>query len=1130
MRKRLTAVFSCLCLLFTMFPVTAFAEGENYNSIFTDGSGLCEQHLQHDESSSYVSVTDDTTCTFTSAEANEPEQLQVTTITQWSWVDTMGVLDPDGNLSLNQEITSENLTETEKLLPQFIQAGENQIAVTWEYDWENEAFLAALPEGYEIDQNAKALRIPVVLLPVTTLNGISGPGTLSVNRKDITSGGCWTTAENGEMTEYTGSGDDWNVKYDADTATLTLNNATLVTPGSVSINYNGNTMGIYGTIVAVGIPSTSLNIVLQGNNTISSTIGIHVRSLEGEAFLSISGDGSLNIDMSMDSSGIYVSGQTKVGLCINGAEVSASSNGGEPGISLAPGNNSIAAVTVNGGKLTASGGEGISYADTCAEASLTVTGNAIVDVRNGGIVYNNDAADFKVETGESTGGIVFNGTEGTVYGDVILQDDLEIKSGETLTIGQDASLTVPAGKTLINKGTLVGSITGDGMVESVPKITTTSLKSGTVGTAYSEKLEADGNNIIWSVSGNSLPDGLMLNNNGTISGTPAAAGNCTFTVKAENGAGSDSKEYTINIANDTTAPELTAGTVNRTSDTDATITFTSDEAGTCFYKVVDSGAGEPSDIIFGDGMTMASGENTITLTELSAGAKDIYIVVKDAAGNQSTTLKMEIPAYVEPVYSIVVAPATLNFGREYTGYTRPAAQTVTITNNGNQILTLNQPASTSSFEVGNLSTANLPVNGTATFTVQPKTGLSVGEYSESVEITGSNDTKASVTCKFKVSSSSVITPIPDPTPTPLPDNYPDGSVVKPDGTIETPDGIQIEPDGTIILPGEEGTVLKPSEDGRKPSIDKEGTVTDVNGTQIKTDGTIILPGEDKDHIYVTKGDAQEEPEYNPEDGTVTIRKGNKVIYPGELEFLPLEDSVISQDGVLIAPDGTRITPDGITHRTDGAEVAYDGSILKAATPGIKAVVVSGNTGSVILTEGAFGAEGYDYVISDNPDCIIDKDYLGVNKNREETESDFTYIQKGTYYAYCHAWFKDENGQKVFGGWSEGYQFEIKDTTPEAPVIQSIKKKADGSITITTVKGGPSIGYDIIFGTQVKKVNDELRPVDYGNYVKKNQRSKTLTFRHLKKGTYYIAAHAYNKDVEGQKVFSPWSNIRKLVVK
>ena len=54
-------------------------------------------------------------------------------------------------------------------------------------------------------------------------------------------------------------------------------------------------------------------------------------------------------------------------------------------------------------------------------------------------------------------GIVFNGKNGTVYGDVTLQEDLEIAEGETLTIGEDASLTVPEGTTLTNNGTLTNT-------------------------------------------------------------------------------------------------------------------------------------------------------------------------------------------------------------------------------------------------------------------------------------------------------------------------------------------------------------------------------------------------------------------------------------------------------------------------------------------------------------------------------------------------------------------------------------------------------------------------------------------------------------------------------------------------
>ena len=151
-----------------------------------------------------------------------------------------------------------------------------------------------------------------------------------------------------------------------------------------------------------------------------------------------------------------------------------------------------------------------------------------------------------------------------------------------------------------------------------PTITTESLPGGTVGEPYTETiLAATGDaSITWSVSNGSLPAGLSLSEDGKITGTPTTAGTSTFTVKAENNAGSDSEKYTINIAakSDTTPPTLTAGTVNRTSDTEATVTFTSDEAGTYFYKVVDSGAEAPTNIVSGTSTDMAIGENTINLT------------------------------------------------------------------------------------------------------------------------------------------------------------------------------------------------------------------------------------------------------------------------------------------------------------------------------------------------------------------------------------------------------------------------------------------------------------------------------------------------------------------------------------
>ena len=86
---------------------------------------------------------------------------------------------------------------------------------------------------------------------------------------------------------------------------------------------------------------------------------------------------------------------------------------------------------------------------------------------------------------------------------------------------------------------------------AAPSITTSSLPDGKVGEAYSQTLTANGTTPIkWSISG-ALPDGLTLDETtGKISGTPTAAETASFTVKAANSAGSDTKELSITITKD----------------------------------------------------------------------------------------------------------------------------------------------------------------------------------------------------------------------------------------------------------------------------------------------------------------------------------------------------------------------------------------------------------------------------------------------------------------------------------------------------------------------------------------------------------------------------------------------------
>ena len=214
---------------------------------------------------------------------------------------------------------------------------------------------------------------------------------------------------------------------------------------------------------------------------------------------------------------------------------------------------------------------------------------------------------------------------------------------------------------------------------------------------------------------------------------------------------------------DTIAPTLTADSVSRDSDTTATVKFTSSEAGTYYYAVVESGDTAPTIDTTGEGTSCISGEQTISLTSLSgAGAKDIYIVAKDAAGNVSQPLKITIPAYIAPSYGISASPAALNFGSKTVDYTEaPAAQTVTLTNTGNQNVTVDLPTSTNYIitagEGFTNDTATLASNGTAAFTVQPKTGLGAGDYSETLTISGSNGTNANVQLSFAVTETAPVT-------------------------------------------------------------------------------------------------------------------------------------------------------------------------------------------------------------------------------------------------------------------------------------------------------------------------------------------------------------------------------------
>ena len=193
---------------------------------------------------------------------------------------------------------------------------------------------------------------------------------------------------------------------------------------------------------------------------------------------------------------------------------------------------------------------------------------------------------------------------------------------------------------------------------------------------------------------------------------------------------------------------------------------------------------------------------------------------------------------------------------------------------------------------------------------------------------------------------------------------------------------------------------------------------------------------------------------------------------------------------------------------------------------ISDVKVVGNKATVILSGDADGASGYDYVISTDKDCTTSKDYDAISKNQVKTSTAFKYVQKGTYYAYCHAWTRDKNGKKVFGEWSEGYEFKVKATTPAAPVITEVKVKGS-TITVTYNKVSNVAGYDVVLGTSSKNDNGELRPYRYGDHkiLNINKNKVTVQFKKVPKKNWVVGMRSFTKDPDtNKKVFSRWSNL------
>ena len=552
------------------------------------------------------------------------------------------------------------------------------------------------------------------LLPVTALaDGVNAPNTLYVGGTLVSSnsdGGYWTTDAQGKLTESTAN-DNWNVKYDPSTATLTLSGATITGSGDITSSSKG--AGIYAQCNSG--ESVSLTIELIGENTITGYYGIYVNaeisadSYGTDASLTITGESNGSLKVSGSYHGIYVkSGTGGASLNINDASVVASSSSSHfsyAGVYVQSSAHATSSpqlsLKVNGGSLTASG-EGIkfyvgAFEATSATTSLTVTDNAIVDAKNGGISAKqiSNPINTDISATGSNGGIVFDGTEGTVYGDVELQEDLEIGEGETLTIPGGSSLN--ANDNLTNNGTINvedgGTVSGslnDGTTLTTPTISTQPTgQTVTEGNPATFAVTAsDVQSYQWQQRTNSGSDWTNIPENATsstytISNTTTDMSGyqyrCVVTSASGVSVTSDAATLTVEAYTPPTTYTISAdaspaeggsvsGGGSYTEGTSVTLTATNNPGYRFVGWVDQSGQSVSSDNPF---TFVATSDSTLT-----AKFEQVYTVTVNVSGNGTAIADKNTAAAGETV----TLTATPDSGYHFDGW-NIVSGTVTIQNN-----------------------------------------------------------------------------------------------------------------------------------------------------------------------------------------------------------------------------------------------------------------------------------------------------------------------------------------------------------------------------------------------------------------------------------------------------------------
>ena len=177
----------------------------------------------------------------------------------------------------------------------------------------------------------------------------------------------------------------------------------------------------------------------------------------------------------------------------------------------------------------------------------------------------------------------------------------------------------------------------------------------------------------------------------------------------------------------TELPAAETITLKNEGDADADLSEAVSSAGTA--------QGQYFDITW-QAQTVKSGDSVLFTIQpkmnLTANATETFTITDNTTGN---TIPITATVTVNPAsHSLDISKTTLDFATAKKGYGEIAPREFMVTNNGNVTETLEQPALTNFTVSVNPAQLTLAPGATAVYTVQPKAGLDVGAYSETIKV------------------------------------------------------------------------------------------------------------------------------------------------------------------------------------------------------------------------------------------------------------------------------------------------------------------------------------------------------------------------------------------------------------